>query len=288
LKLHYEQQSALIEEIKALRKKLSEEQRLTTRYRKQRDRYKSDRKELLKKAAPEIDSQESKKDVLEKLSKRRDFLKRQAQRTDGPVFKILSQSELERLTLVELKYHLYELEFKQQTSSLSREDEDILIEEIKRIEDRIALLEKKDEVIVADYLGNVPESREKMEKEIHELERQISREASDRREVNIRVQKLYSRIRPLKEEEDKAHGEFVKHLQSLEELKIRIDTKQEEVDSIKAKIAKFKKLIAEEEHKQIFGKIEEKIQTLIERRDKGESLSPEEQEFLMSYGHVPF
>lgn len=288
LKLHYSQQRNLIEEIKIMRKELQTEHKLTTRFRKQRDKLKAERQALLAKAAPEIESRDSQKDILEKLKKRRSFLRRQAQRVDGPVFKILTQSQLEQLTIVELKFHLYELEFMQQTKSLSREDEEILIEEIQRVEDRIAYLEKRNEAIVADYLGNVPETKEKIEQEIAEIDQKISQEEADRREMSEKVQQMYIRIKPLKEEEDKAHEEFVKHLQRIEELRVEVQAKQEELDALKGKIAKVKKLIADETHKQVYGEIEEKIEVLLKKRDEGEDLTPEEQEFLMSYGYVPF
>lgn len=285
--MHYEQQKNLIEEIKIMRKDLQTEQKLTTRFRKQRDKFKAERQAIFTKAAPEIETRDSQKDLLEILKKRRDFLRRQAQRADGPIFKILKQPQLEQLTLVELKFHLYELEFMQQTKSLSREDEEILIEEIQRIEDRIALLEKRNEAMVADYLGNIPKTKEKIEQEIADINKKISQEEADKKEIGDRVQQMYSRIKPLKEEEDKAHEEFVGHLQQIEELKVVIQAKQEEVDALKGKISNVKKLIAEETHKQVYGKIEEKIETLLKKRDKGE-LTPEEQEYLMSYGHAPF
>ncbi|UCG02495.1 MAG: hypothetical protein JSW11_00590 [Candidatus Heimdallarchaeota archaeon] len=287
LKLHYEQQRNLIEEIKVMRKNLQNEQKLTTRYRKQRDKFKAERQTLLTKTVPEIETREDSKDLLDMLKKRREFLRRQAQRANGPIFKILTQPQLEQLTLVELKFHLYELEFMQQTQSLSREDEEILIEEIQRVEDRIALLEKKNEAIVADYLGNIPETKEKIEQEIAEIDKKISQKEADKKEISKKVQQMYSRIKPLKEEEDKAHEEFVKHLQQIEELKVLVQAKQEELDALKGKITNVKKLIAEETHKQVYGKIEEKIEVLLKKRDKGE-LTPEEQEFLMSYGHAPF
>ena len=288
LKLHYEQQKNLISEIKVMRKELQTEQKLTTRFRKQRDKYKAERQALLAKTAPEVESRDSQKNLLEMLKKRRAFLQRQAKRANGPVFKILTPSQLDQLTIVELKFHLYELEFMQQTSSLSREDEEILIEEIQRIEERIALLEKKDEVLVANYLGNIPQTKSKIEYEIAEIDKKISQEEADRREISERVSQMYVRIKPLKEEEDKAHEEFVLHLQRIDELKVTVQAKQEEVDSLKGKITNVKKLIAEENYKQVYGKIEEKIEALLAKRDKGEDLSPEEQEYLMGYGHVPF
>ena len=288
LKLHYEQRKNFIDEIKVMRNALQTEQKLTTRFRKQRDKFKAERQALLAKAAPEIESRDSQKNLLEMLRKRRAFLRRQALRADGPVFKILTPAQLDQLTLVELKFHLYELEFMQQTSSLSREDEEILIEEVQRIEDRIAFLEKKNEAIVADYLGNVPGTKEKIEKEIAEIDKKISQEEADRREISDRVQQMYIRIKPLKDEEDKAHEEFVHHLQRIDELKVLINAKQEELDSLKGKINNVKKLLAEERHKEVYGEIEEKIQSLIKKRDKGENLTPEEQEFLMGYGYVPF
>lgn len=288
LKLHYEQRKNFIDEIKVMRNALQTEQKLTTRFRKQRDKFKDERQALLAKAAPEIESRDSQKNLLEMLKKRRAFLRRQALRADGPVFKILTPAQLDQLSLVELKFHLYELEFMQQTSSLSREDEEILIEEVQRIEDRIAFLEKKNEAIVADYLGNVPGTKEKIEKEIAEIDKKISQEEADRREISDRVQQMYIRIKPLKDEEDKAHEEFIHHLQRIDELKVLINAKQEELDSLKGKINNVKKLLAEERHKEVYGEIEEKIQSLLEKRDKGEDLTPEDQEFLMSYGYVPF
>ncbi|MHA1215172.1 MAG: hypothetical protein ACTSPG_07725 [Candidatus Hodarchaeales archaeon] len=288
MKLHYEQQNALVEQIKVMRRELREEQKLATRFRKQRDRFKAERQALLEKASPDVESRDSQKSTLEKLKKRRDFLRRQSMRQDGPVFKVLSPEQLEKLTIVELRYHLYELEFKQQTSSLSKEDEEILIDEIEKIEERIALLEKQNEALVADYLGNIPENKEKLEQEISAIEQQISKEESERKELSQRIQKLYSKTKPLKEAEDQAHEEFVKHLQRVEELKVEIETKQEEVDALKGKIAKLKKMVAEEEYKKTYGKIEERIQDLLKKKESGESLTPEEQEFLMSYGYVPF
>ena len=288
LKLHYEQQRKLIDEIKKLRKELQNEQKLTTRFRKQRDKYKAERQALLAKAAPEVESQDSQKKLLETLKKRRAFLQRQAKRKDGPVFKILTPSQLDALSLVELKFHLYELEFMQQTTSFTREDEEVLVEEIQRIEERIVLLKKRDEALVADYLGNIPETKEKIEQEIAEIDKKISQEEADRREINDRVQQMYSRIKPLKEEEDKSHEEFVTHLQKIDEMKVLVQAKQEELDSLKGKISNIKKQIAEETHKQVYGEIEEKIQVLLKKRDDGKELSPEEQEFLMSYGYVPF
>jgi uncharacterized coiled-coil DUF342 family protein len=288
LNLYYEQQKILIEQIKSMREELNTEQKLTTRYRKQRDRLKVERQALMEKTLPEVESRDSKKEIIEGLKKRRDFLKRQSRRTEGAPFKILSSSELEQLTLVELKFHLYELEFKQQTSSLARDEEEIIIDEIKRIEERIFLLEKRNEAIVADYLGNVPESKEKIDEEISTIEEKLSQEASLNREMQNKMQNIYKRIGPLKEEEDKAHQEFVSHLQRVEELKVDIQAKQEELDAMKGKITQVKKIQKQEEHKATYGKIEERIQELIKKKDTGKELTPEEQEFLMSYGYVPF
>ncbi|MHA2094317.1 MAG: hypothetical protein ACW98F_06805, partial [Candidatus Hodarchaeales archaeon] len=275
-------------QIKTFRKDLDQEQKLTTRFRKQRDRFKAERQSLIKKATPDVEGRDSKKEILEGLKKRRDFLKRQAQRKEKSPFKLLTSRELEKLTIVELKFHLYELEFKQQTSSLDREEEGLLVDEIKRIEERIVLLEKRDEAIVADYLGDIPKSKEKIQEEISTIEQKISQEENLRKDVQSKIQKLYTRISPLKEEEDNAHQEFVDHLQRVEELKENVQAKQEELDSLKAKIAQVKKKIKTESQQETFGKIEERIQLLLKKRDEGQTLSPEEQEFLMSYGHVPF
>ncbi|MCK4848438.1 MAG: hypothetical protein KAT16_05405 [Candidatus Heimdallarchaeota archaeon] len=288
LQLYYAQQKTLIEQIKIIREDLQKEHKLTTQYRKKRDRYKSERQVLLEKAVPDTEGRESQKETIEKLRKRKDFLRRQSQRSTGTSFKILSNDQLERLTLVELKFILYELEFKQQTSSLKREDEDVIVEEIRRVEERIVLLEKRNEVIVADYLGNVPDSKEKMAEEISSIERRLSLEEDLRNKMHSKVQGLYDRIGPLKEEEDKAHQEFVDHLQKLEELKVDVQAKQEELDALKGKIAQVKKKISQESHKEKFDKIEGKIQLLIKKREKGDALTPEEQEYLMSYGYVPF
>ena len=288
LQLYYGQQKSLIEQIKIIRQNLQKEQKLTTQYRKKRDRYKSERQVLLEKATPDMEGRDSQKETIEKLRKRKDFLRRQSQRSAGTSFKILSDNELEKLTIVELKFILYELEFKQQTSSLEREDEDVIVEEIRRVEERIFLLEKRDEVIVADYLGNVPDTREKMDEEISAIEKRLSLEEDLRKKIHSKVQWLYDRISPLKEEEDKAHQEFVDHLQKLEELKVDVQAKQEELDALKGKISQVKKKISQDSNKEKVDQIEEKIQLLIKKREKGNDLTPEEQEYLMSYGYVPF
>jgi uncharacterized coiled-coil DUF342 family protein len=288
LNLYYEQQSILIDQIKVLRKALQEEQKLTTRYRKERDRYKAERQSLLEKALPDTEGRESQKEMIDGLKKRRDFLRRQAQTTDSSSFKILSNDELQKLTLVELKFRLYELEFKQQTSSLERDEEEIMVDEINRIEERIELLEKRNEVIVADYLGNVPETKDKIHDEISRIETKITGEEQVKKEMQSKLQKIYSRITPLKEEEDKAHQLFVDHLQKVEENKIDVQAKQEELDSLKGKIAQIKKKITQESQQVTIDKIEEQIQQLLRKKEEGKSLTPEEQEFLMSYGHVPF
>jgi len=57
---------------------------------------------------------------------------------------------------------------------------------------------------------------------------------------------------------------------------------------MKGKIAQIKKIKKQEEHKATYGKIEERIQELLQKKETGKELTPEEQEFLMSYGHVPF
>jgi uncharacterized coiled-coil DUF342 family protein len=288
LQLYYEQQKSLIEQIKIIRQDLQQEQKLTTQYRKKRDRYKNERQFLLEKAVPDTEDRDSQKETIEKLRKRKDFLRRQSQRSTRSSFKILTNAELEKLTIVELKFILYELEFKQQTSTLKREDEDLIVEEIRRVEERIVLLEKKNEVIVADYLGNVPDSKEKMEEEISSIEIKLSTEEDLRKKINVKIQALFDRIGPLKEEEDNAHQEFVDHLQKLDGLKVEVQAKQEELDSLKGKISQVKKKISQESHQETFGKIEEKIQSLLKKREEGDSLTPEEQEFLMGYGYVPF
>ena len=288
LNLYYEQQRTLIDQIKTLRKNLQEEQKLTTRYRKQRERYKAERQSLLEKASPDTEGRESQKEMIEGLKKRRDFLRRQAQTKDSSRFKILSNEELEKLTLVELKFRLYELEFKQQTSSLAREEEDMLVEEIGRIEERIALLVKRNEVIVADYLGNVPETKDKIQVEISAIEKKISEEEQIKKDMQGKLQKIYSRIGPLKEEEDKAHQLFVEHLKKVDEHKIDVQAKQEELDSLKGKIAQIKKKIAKDSQQVTIDKIEEQIEQHLQKKERGENLTPEEQEFLMSYGYVPF
>ncbi|MCK5342000.1 MAG: hypothetical protein KAR20_01270, partial [Candidatus Heimdallarchaeota archaeon] len=172
--------------------------------------------------------------------------------------------------------------------SLDREEEGLLIDEIRRIEERIVLLEKRNEAIVADYLGDIPKSKDRIQEEISSIEQKISEEENLRKEIHTKIQKLYTRIGPLKEEEDKAHQEFVDHLQRVEELKEVVQAKQEELDSLKAKISQVKKKLKVESQQETFGKIEERIQGLLKKKDGGQVLSPEEQEFLMSYGHVPF
>jgi uncharacterized coiled-coil DUF342 family protein len=280
LNLYYEQQRALIDQIKTHRKKLQEEQKLTTRYRKQRERYKAERQTLLEKASPDTKGRESQKEMIDGLRKRRDFLRRQAQTKGTSRFKVLSNEELEKLTLVELKFRLYELEFKQQTSSLGREEEEILVGEINRIEERVDLLVKRNEVIVADYLGNVPETKDKIQVEISEIEQKISEEEQIKKEMQEKLQKVYSRIGPLKEEEDKAHQLFVEHLQKVEEHKIDVQAKQEELDSLKGKISQVKKKIAKDSQQVTIDKIEEQIQQLLRKKEGGENLTPEEQEFF--------
>ena len=74
LKLHYDQRGNLITEIKIMRKELQTEQKLTTRFRKQRDKFKVERQSLLEKTTPEIESRDSQKDLLEKLNKARNIL----------------------------------------------------------------------------------------------------------------------------------------------------------------------------------------------------------------------
>ena len=288
LQLYYEQQKSLIEQIKVIRHDLQQEQKLTTQYRKKRDRYQNERQTLLEKATPDTEGRDSQRETIEKLRKRKDFLRRQSQKSTGTKFRILSNAELERLSLVELKFMLYELEFKQQTSSLKREDEDIIVDEIRRVEERITLLEKRDEIIVADYLGNVPDSKEKIAEEISSIEKKLSTEEDLQNKMHSKVQSLYDRIGPLKEEEDNAHQEFVDHLQKLEELKVDTQAKQEELDALKGKIAQVKRNISQVSQKEKFGKIEDKIQLLLKKREKGDDLTPEEQEYLMSYGYVPF
>ena len=94
LSMYYEQQRKLIDQIKDMRKEFTEEQKLTTRYRKQRDRFKAERQTLIEKTIPDVEDRNSQKEMIEGLKKRRDFLKRQTQRTERAPFKILSNQEL--------------------------------------------------------------------------------------------------------------------------------------------------------------------------------------------------
>ena len=57
---------------------------------------------------------------------------------------------------------------------------------------------------------------------------------------------------------------------------------------MKGKISQIKKKIAKDSQQVTIDKIEEQIQQLIRKKEDGKSLTPEEQEFLMSYGYVPF
>ncbi|MHA2279190.1 MAG: hypothetical protein ACXAC2_25705, partial [Candidatus Kariarchaeaceae archaeon] len=69
LQLYYEQQKTLIEQIKILREDLQKEQKLTTQFRKKRDRYKGERQLLLEKAIPDTEERDSQRETIEKLRK---------------------------------------------------------------------------------------------------------------------------------------------------------------------------------------------------------------------------
>jgi len=92
----------LITQIKAMREELQKEQKLTTRYRKLRDRYKTERQSLFEKVSPDVEMRDTQKNTLDGLRKRRDFLKRQAKNQDAPSFKILTSEQLSQFSLMEL------------------------------------------------------------------------------------------------------------------------------------------------------------------------------------------
>lgn len=287
---HYEtKRLEIIQKLKTLRSDLDKAHKKATRYRKRRDALKNERRALVDKVQPLISSREVTSDELDQLHRRRDFLKRQAKTTSGPKFKVLDDFVLENMSSVELKYHLYELEFHQQSTSLTKEEEAVLIDEISRIEKRIESAEIESEKLKAQYFDrSIPKNKTELQMEISTLSSKIDNAKSTRNQSRDDIQRAYDKINPLKEQEDEAHIKFVENLQTIDGSKVVVDSLQEELDSLKRKIAQTRSLIKKEKIGSAIEELEIKINNLLDKKKNGEDLSDDEMEFLLSHGHVPF
>ncbi len=294
LKRLYEEQNLLIEEIKDIRNQdpiLSKE---TTRLRTKRDEIKHQRQALLEKAR--------------KAKELRDELNRQVSEFKGKRNEVIDESqhlrqkitltrsgisknqEYDELSVAELKYKAYELEYALQTARHSPKEENEIVNQIATLEDliekRIAdgKLEGKNIPKSSDISQTIDELKEKAQSSHEKMIILVERAEKE----HVIVSKLFDEVSKLQEEENNLHQAFVDSLNSLEGNRTKIEEHQKRLDQIKDQIKdlRFAKIEQERKDRQDTG--QKQVENLLEKKRKGEELTPEEMEFLMAHGESPF
>lgn len=265
-------------------------QKKTTQTRLKRDEFKEQRQILLQEATEARQKRDQLNEVVSQAKRSRDSFQEKSTEMFSGIKRSWEISEEDKKSVTELKYQLYLLEYEQQTKSLPLAEEESLLTEIERLEEVIKKREEEgrlegefspiDEEVLQELKVLKEEAQSSHEKML-ELNQQAQ---SEHKKVSL----LYSKIDKLREKEQESHDRFVDNLSQLEETRKQIQHAENEITEILEHISTLKKDQKTEKIQEKEQAISNRIKSLLEKRDRGEDLSPEEMEFLLGMGHVPF
>ncbi len=293
LKELYAEKEHLKITLNTLFKQENDSQRSITKWRRKRDEIKTKRQEIAKHATKLREERDNLNQQISNLKRLRetaaDRSKKlhtelaEARDDERKLKELLGKKELSSR---DLKQYLQELEWKQQTESMTADEEVMLIKEIEIVE--MLIQERKE-----------PHLKSTEEKELIERQASSLREFHDEaheRLINLvnRAQEAHEKLVPfneemsqLYEEEQAAHEEFVRLLQAKEEFEPRIEQIRTDIGKINHLIQRKREEKVIEKQTKIQNAEKERIEELLDRNAQGEQLTVEELEFLFARGIFP-
>lgn len=297
LKALYAEQNRLTNEIEELWEKKREFSRETSQQRAKRDEIKQKRQALLSQARKAKELRDEINRQVGEFKQARETAVDRSRQLRQRVAGRHESSEYDLLSVVELRYRLYELEYTLQTRSHSPNLKKDQMEE-KELLDQIAELEETIERRVSEGklegLECFPTS-EDVVKELEDLKgrAQTSHEKMlllvDRgQKEHTQVSLMFDEVSHLQDEENELHQEFVESLNALEETRTAIENHQKRLDVLKDEITDLRIHAAESKEKARIDATQKEVNALLTKKRAGKELTPEEMEFLMAHGESPF
>ena len=295
LKALYDEQKQLTNELKVLREQERELSREATLRRSKRDKIKHERQPLLSQARKARELRDEINAQIAEIKKLRDETVghsrqlRQKIALTAPGRKDSSGFDL--FSVVELKYKIYDLEYRFQTSTHTPKEEKELVDQIADIEDIVEkrIAEGKLDGIEApspseDIIVMIDELKGKAQNSHEEMLLLVERGQKEHAKVN----QMFDEVSRLQDEENRLHEEFVEILNTLEDTRTRIENHQKRLDILKDEVVDLRIQRAEMKKKVRIDAIQERLSFLMAKKKSGESLTPEEMEYLMAQGESPF
>ncbi|MHA2232314.1 MAG: DUF7121 family protein [Candidatus Hodarchaeales archaeon] len=297
----YAEQKQLLNETRRLREQEQDFSKKTTRKRVKRDEIKQKRQILLSQARKKKDFRdEINRQIGESKQTRDKAVNRSRQLRQKTALAASAKhdtSEYDLLSVVELQYGLYELEYELQTrshSSSRKRDQNNERELVDRISELEELIEKRTAAGELDGLETPPPSEE-VSGMIDDLKAQAQTSHEEMillvergQKEHSEVSRMFDEVSRLQEEENNLHQEFVDSLNGLERTRTTIESHQKRLDDLKDEITDLKIKKAEFKEKARIEASQKQIDSLLAKKREGKGLSPEEMEFLMAHGESPF
>ncbi|MFQ5978318.1 MAG: hypothetical protein ACE5OZ_09340 [Candidatus Heimdallarchaeota archaeon] len=297
----YAEQKQLLNETRRLREQEQNLSKKTTRKRIKRDEVKQKRQILLSQARKKKDFRDEINKQIGESKQTRDNAvnrsRRMRQKTALAASAKPDTSEYDLLSVVELQYRLYELEYELQTRSQSssrKKDQSNERELVDRISELEELIEKRTAAGELDGLETPPPSEE-VSGMIDDLKDQAQTSHEEMillvergQKEHAEVSRMFDEVSRLQEEENNLHQEFVDSLNGLERTRTTIESHQKRLDDLKDEITNLKIKKAESKEKARIEASQKQIDSLLAKKREGKGLTPEEMEFLMAHGESPF
>lgn len=297
LKSLYAEQNRLTSEIRELWEKEQEFSRETSQRRSKRDEIKQKRQALLSQARKAKELRDEINRQVGEFKQARETAVDRSRQIRQKISGRHESSEYDLLSVVELRYRLYELEYNLQTRSHSRNLKKDQLEE-KELLDQIAELEETIESRVAE--GRLegleaPPPSEDVTKELEDLKGRAQNSHEEMlllvergQKEHTQVSRMFDEVSRLQDEENKLHQEFVESLNGLEQARTTIESHQRRLDVLKDEITDMRIHTAESKEKVRIDATQKRVDALLTKKRAGEELTPEEMEFLMAHGESPF
>ncbi|MHA2370431.1 MAG: DUF7121 family protein [Candidatus Hodarchaeales archaeon] len=297
LKEHYAEQNRLKNEIGELWEKERELSRETSQRRSKRDEIKQKRQALLSQARKAKELRDEINRQVGDFKQARETAVDRSRQLRQTIAGKHESSEYDLLSVVELRYRLYELEYSLQTRPHSPNLKKDQMEE-KELLDQIAVLEETIERRVAEGKLDGLEASPPSEDVTKELEDLKSRAQTSHEEMlllvergqkeHVQVSRMFDEVSRLQDEENEFHQAFVESLNALEETTTTIESHQKRLDVLKDEITDLRIHTAESKEKERIDATQKQVDALLTKKRGGKELTPEEMEFLMAHGESPF
>ncbi|MFX0092802.1 MAG: hypothetical protein ACFFBD_13660 [Candidatus Hodarchaeota archaeon] len=262
----------------------------TTKWRTERERIKSMRKPLMSQAEKLREQRDELNQEVSLLKNSRQRAQDKFQNNLGALRNIHhTPDDYSHMTIAELKYRIYELDYQIQTGGISFEEEEKLVAEISKIDQ---IIEEQKERGVEE---TEPQDEETLKKGLDLWKKKadiahtlLEKKVDLAQEKHQELSKLYERIDKLFKQEQAAHEKFVEALKQVEkckEQKEELIKKRREIGDILWQARQEEREKTKKAQKE---KIQSQIQNLLDRKNRGDELTKEEMEFLLRHGEIPW